>query len=360
MSAGRSSQVAACFSVDFTKYLMLSKSMPDRSEPHVGIGFLSNSRRPLSRFLSIHSRLVLAGRDVADDLLGQAAARVGAGSVGVGPAVLVGADALRAAGSWPRCQRWSSLSFLAVGRAEVGSELAGRPCRDVGGADVLTMGKRREPLDMPAEQPGEGLGLGLAQLGERRGDVLHRAVVLAELARRRAALARPRRRSRRRSGPSARACGRLLGAAAATRPRARASSAATGPGESHDGVGHRPRLEEAQRVGGEVVVGLREGVPAGVGQREDLGRPAAAAPAPGRRGAARGPRRPSAGARRGGGGRRRWSGPAGSARRRRWRAVAPGRRATRTRVPATLRREFLLRSPRLAQRFSQRHCANSF
>ena len=55
MSAGRSSQVAACFSVDFTKYLMLSKSMPDRSEPHAGMGFLSNSRRPLSRFFSIHS-----------------------------------------------------------------------------------------------------------------------------------------------------------------------------------------------------------------------------------------------------------------------------------------------------------------
>ena len=43
------------------------------------------------------------------------------------------------------------------------------------------MGKRREPLNMPAEQPGEHLGLGLAQLGERRGDVLHRAVTLAEL-----------------------------------------------------------------------------------------------------------------------------------------------------------------------------------
>jgi hypothetical protein len=34
---------------------MLSKSMPDRSAPQPGIGFLWNSRRPLSRKLSIHS-----------------------------------------------------------------------------------------------------------------------------------------------------------------------------------------------------------------------------------------------------------------------------------------------------------------
>ena len=38
-----------------TKYLMLSKSMPDRSEPQVGIGFLPNSRSAFSRVFSIHS-----------------------------------------------------------------------------------------------------------------------------------------------------------------------------------------------------------------------------------------------------------------------------------------------------------------
>jgi hypothetical protein len=43
MSSGRSSQLVACFSVERTKYLMLSKSMPDRSEPQVGIGFFSKS-----------------------------------------------------------------------------------------------------------------------------------------------------------------------------------------------------------------------------------------------------------------------------------------------------------------------------
>ncbi len=54
MSSGRSSQDSACFSVDCTKYLIVSKSMPPRSEPQVGIGFLPNSRRPLSRRSSIH------------------------------------------------------------------------------------------------------------------------------------------------------------------------------------------------------------------------------------------------------------------------------------------------------------------
>ena len=54
MSAGRSSQVAACFSVERTKYLMLSKSMPDRSAPQRGIGLRSNMSSALSRNSSIH------------------------------------------------------------------------------------------------------------------------------------------------------------------------------------------------------------------------------------------------------------------------------------------------------------------
>ena len=54
MSSGRSSQEVACFSVDFTKYLMFWKSMPDRSEPQVGIGFLPNRRSDFSRRSSIH------------------------------------------------------------------------------------------------------------------------------------------------------------------------------------------------------------------------------------------------------------------------------------------------------------------
>ena len=54
MSAGRSSQLAACFSVDRTKYLMFSKSIPDRSEPQSGMGLRLNSLRPFSRRSSIH------------------------------------------------------------------------------------------------------------------------------------------------------------------------------------------------------------------------------------------------------------------------------------------------------------------
>src|ERR1700753_4492385 len=55
MSAGKSPHDSACFSVDRTKYLMLSKSMPDRSEPQFGIGLRPKYSSPLSRFSSIHS-----------------------------------------------------------------------------------------------------------------------------------------------------------------------------------------------------------------------------------------------------------------------------------------------------------------
>lgn len=55
MSSGRSSQLAACFSVERTKYLMLSKSMPSRFEPQVGIGLRSKMRSAFSRVCSIHS-----------------------------------------------------------------------------------------------------------------------------------------------------------------------------------------------------------------------------------------------------------------------------------------------------------------
>ena len=60
MSSGRSSQLVACFSVERTKYLMLSKSMPDRSEPHVGMGFFSNRLSPRRRIFSIHSGSLLS------------------------------------------------------------------------------------------------------------------------------------------------------------------------------------------------------------------------------------------------------------------------------------------------------------
>jgi hypothetical protein len=60
MSSGSSSQLVACFSDERTKYLMLSKWMPDRSEPQVGMGFFSNSFRPLSRISSIQAGSLLS------------------------------------------------------------------------------------------------------------------------------------------------------------------------------------------------------------------------------------------------------------------------------------------------------------
>ena len=53
--------------------------------------------------------------------------------------------------------------------------------RDVGGADAITVGDGGESGDVRAEEPAEGLGLGLAQLRELCGDMGDRAVMLADL-----------------------------------------------------------------------------------------------------------------------------------------------------------------------------------
>ena len=132
---------------------------------------------------------------------------------------------------------------------------------------------------MGAEQPGEDLGLGLAQLGELLGHVGDRAVVLAELL--------PR-SSRRRAGRGSVAVGRQrLGEGLG--PAARRAPPATGvavaglelghplAGERGDRLAAALLLDEAQGAGGEVVVGLVERVAAGRGQREEPGRAAAAA-----------------------------------------------------------------------------------
>ena len=86
--------------------------------------------------------------------------------------------------------------------------------RDVGGADAVAVGDGGQSLDMRAEQAGEDLGLGLAQLRELLGDVRDRAVVLAQLLPRSRAAARPGaswQRSRRRTAPSASASVRSPG-----------------------------------------------------------------------------------------------------------------------------------------------------
>src|SRR3954465_7150996 len=105
MSAGRSSQLVACFSVERTKYLMLSKAISDRSAPHIGIGLRSKTCSALSRFLSIHSGSFLR-REMFSTTSGESPRRAvmpagsgappprrHAGGVGVRPAELVLAKA---------------------------------------------------------------------------------------------------------------------------------------------------------------------------------------------------------------------------------------------------------------------------
>lgn len=46
---------------------------------------------------------------------------------------------------------------------------------------MVAVGQGGEPLDVDPEEPGEGVGLRVTELGELRGDVLDRAVPLAEL-----------------------------------------------------------------------------------------------------------------------------------------------------------------------------------
>ena len=51
----------------------------------------------------------------------------------------------------------------------------------VGGAGAVAVDDRGQPLHVGAQDLGERLALGLAQLRELLGDVRHRAVVLADL-----------------------------------------------------------------------------------------------------------------------------------------------------------------------------------
>ena len=94
MSSGSSSQVAACFSVERTKYLMLSKSMPDEVGAPGRQRLLAEQPQALEPQVEHPLRLGLLRRDVADDLLGQPALGGGAGDVGVGPAELVAGQLL--------------------------------------------------------------------------------------------------------------------------------------------------------------------------------------------------------------------------------------------------------------------------
>jgi len=67
-------------------------------------------------------------------------------------------------------------------RALTGVDLPGPGrSRHEGGADMVAVGQGREPLDMDPEEPREGVGLRVTELRELGGDVLDRAVPLAQL-----------------------------------------------------------------------------------------------------------------------------------------------------------------------------------
>ena len=314
MSSGSSSQEVACFSVDRTKYLMLSKSIADRSEPQVGIGLRSKSFRPFSRRSSIHCGSFFSAEMSRTTSSLRPRLRGRAGDVGVGPAVLVAAEALELGVELlDRCHEGvlpvDAVELGELGRVASRWVAAGRR-RDVGGADTVAVGDGGQSLDVAAEQPGEHLGLGLAQLRELGRDVRDRAVVLAEL------VADGRAAHRGSVAVLAQRLGQRLGAVVGRRrPRQRRGSAPRARRPGGGRTRRRPRRppvsrEEAQRAGGEVVVRLVEGVAAGVGEHEDLGRAAAPAGAVDARLA--GLERPSA---------TRWS---------RWRRTAAGVRSSRS------------------------------
>jgi cytochrome c oxidase assembly protein subunit 15 len=141
-------------------------------------------------------------------------------------------------------------------------------------ADAVAVGDCREALDVRAEQPRERLGFGLTQLGELLGDVCHRAVVLAQLF----------------TGPGR--CGHDRGRVAVDRqglgqrfgllPRAgdcidRRLIALfelgdASPSELPDELDSPGVCQETQRADGKIVVGLLEGIAAGLRDDKDLGR----------------------------------------------------------------------------------------
>src|SRR6478609_914632 len=188
MSAGRSSQLVACFSVERAKYLMLSKSIPSSSAPQVGIGLRPKSLWPFIRRSSIHCGSLFSAEMLAT-------------TSGVKPRCAVSpATSESDQPHWyrPRASRcWSCVSpvptkpvadvgaswvwmgsmiwvisgpfagLLGAGGLGVGPALCVRAdVRDVGRADTVAVRDDGEPLDGSADQACERLGLGLAQLRE--------------------------------------------------------------------------------------------------------------------------------------------------------------------------------------------------
>src|SRR4051812_23113733 len=173
MSAGRSSQVAACFSVERTKYLMFWKSMPVRSAPQFGMGLRSNRRRPLSRRSSIHCGSFLSAemlRTTASDRPRWA----------VAPAVSASAQPYSYFPRAARCSSWVTTGWTICSVIYLSSQWW-RSYRlraasgDVRGAHPVAVRDGGETLHVGADEPRDDRGLGVAQLGELGGHVRHRA-----------------------------------------------------------------------------------------------------------------------------------------------------------------------------------------
>ena len=178
--------------------------MPVRSEPHGGHRLLAEEAEALQAQLRHPLGLALAGRDVAHDVLVEPTTRRGPGHVAVGPAVLVGADALEAGvelfdvgGHEEPSLTCVSVSVLVLVLRLCGS---GQPLGSTPEGCVVFRGRVPIPpvgtnvvqtwwpparvarrWTCTPEQPREGVGLGLAEGRELGGDVLHRAVALAQL-----------------------------------------------------------------------------------------------------------------------------------------------------------------------------------
>src|SRR5215467_12484436 len=183
MSAGSSSQLAACFSVERTKYLMLSKSMPVRSAPQFGIGLRPKFFRPLSRISSIHSGSFFRAemsRTTSSDRPRRADAPATSESAqpnlyvpspsSCSCVVVVMLRALRTLGVFIGYGYCNSLGLGCLPDAG-----------DMRGADAVAVRDRSEPPHRGAEQPAESLGFRLAELRELGRHVRDRAVVLAKL-----------------------------------------------------------------------------------------------------------------------------------------------------------------------------------
>src|SRR6266508_2507953 len=193
MSSGSSSQLAACFSVDRTKYLMLSKSMVSRSAPQCGIGLRWKSFRPFSRSFSIHSGSFF----FAEMSRTTASFRP---RCALAPATSESAQPYWYLPSAARCSSWvtgTGAVWPMVSVIEISSSPSDRcrfiawrgrslrepaGIRDVGGADAVPVGDGGQSLHVGADQLADHLGLRFAQLGELGRHMSHRTVVLAELA----------------------------------------------------------------------------------------------------------------------------------------------------------------------------------